>query len=221
MTRKFLFILSWFLVLLLTACDVLPSLDQTLAPQEEPTQVEAPLQPTAEWTASALPPVETAAPAATLAPTVTNAPTIQETITPEPTIFPLETIQPAYLANFNHPEKGCSWMGAAGQVFEADGKPAVGLVVVVQGDLGGTPVDMVSMTGQATAYGPGGFEIELANKPVASTSSISIQIFDLEGKPLSGTYTFDTLADCQKNLVLINFTRKTGENQQFIPMISQ
>jgi len=146
----------------------------------------------------------------TSAPMVTAAPTA--TATPPPPIYFPQKGTPAYIANFARPAKGCNWMGVAGQVFGPDGIPVLNLIVTVKGILGETGVDIFSMTGLAKGdpYGPGGYEIKLANQATASTGSLTIQVFDLDAKPLSSPLTFDTFSDCGKNLVIINFT--AGEN---------
>lgn len=140
------------------------------------------------------------------APTTTSTPTV--TTAPLPPIYFPQPGTPAYIPNFARPEKGCNWMGVAGQVFGLDDKPVLNLIVIVKGKLGETEVDVFSMTGLAEGdpYGPAGYEIQLANLPISSIGTLNIQIFDLDAQPLSSPFTFDTFSDCDKNLFIINFT---------------
>jgi len=126
-----------------------------------------------------------------------------------------QTIQNKYLTqsgtplgmeNFLHPTQACDWMGVAGQVFNLEGQPKTGYVVQVGGELEGSNVLFIAMTGGNTSVGVGGYEIVLTDHVVASTQKLWVQLFDLEGKPLSDKIRFDTYADCEKNLILINLT---------------
>jgi hypothetical protein len=145
-------------------------------------------------------------PTYTLVPTVTIEPTA--TSTPPPAIYFPQPGTPAYIANFAHPSNGCNWLGVAGQVFGPDDLPVLNLIVSVKGKLGSTVVDAFSMTGLAEGdpYGPGGYEIKLANQTYSTSKNLAIQVFDLNAKPLSSPLTFDTFLDCGKNLIIINFT---------------
>ncbi len=146
-------------------------------------------------------PTHTPAPTATLEPTATS--------TPLSAIYFPQPGTPAYIANFARPAKGCNWLGVAGQVFGPDGLPVLNLIVSVKGKLGNTVVDAFSMTGLAEGdpYGPGGYEIKLANQTFSTNGSLAIQVFDLDARPLSSPLVFDTFSDCSKNLIVINFTR--------------
>jgi Predicted solute binding protein len=146
---------------------------------------------------------QTPVPTRTTTPTRTETPT--QTSTPAP--YVLQEEAPAYIENFAHPDAGCEWMGVAGQVFGADGKPQLNLVVVVKGKLGKNNLDLAGVSGipEADLYGPGGYEIQLADKPSASTQSLAIQVYDLNGNALSDAYAFDTYPDCKQNLIVINF----------------
>lgn len=148
-------------------------------------------------------------------PTTTNTrqPTEKPTDTPLPqftaTPFPI-TIQsgtPKYILNFAHPSSGCKWLGVAGQVFDGDGKPMINKVIMVTGKIEENVVEIIGVSGvpEADIYGPGGFEIKIADHAFSSDKAFSIQVFDLDGIPISGLYPFDTYSDCEKNLIIINF----------------
>lgn len=127
---------------------------------------------------------------------------------PEDYTFTLQEGTPAYLENFGYPDLGCKWMGVAGQAFGTDGKPVVNLVVNIKGRLGTSEIDLISVTGvpEADIYNPGSYEIVIADQPVQSEGTLSIQLFDLDGSALSAPVQFETYRDCSKNLVIINFS---------------
>lgn len=193
----------------------------TLAPTTAATgtsagTVTATLTPARTVTSSVTPtrtqtstPAITRTPTKTFTPTKTSTPT--RTATPTSTSTPLPyTLQeeaPSYTTNFAHTDAGCNWLGLAGQVFGADGTPQLNLVVVVKGKLGSVNLDLAGVTGipEADVYGPGGYEIKLADAVSASSGKLTVQIFDLNGKTLSAVFPVDTYADCNKNLIVINF----------------
>ena len=100
-------------------------------------------------------------------------------------------------------------MGVAGQIFDISGKPAINLVVNVKGSLGTLIIDEVAISGipGADIYGPGSFEIKLSGNVLTSQNNLRIQLFDLNGKPLSAEIPFSTFADCSKNLIIVNFVQ--------------
>lgn len=113
--------------------------------------------------------------------------------------FILQAGSPFYLPNFNHPEAGCEWMGFAGQVFDLDGTEIQGLTI--------QSGEFSAITGDAIAYGPGGFEIRIGDAPVYSSAVYSVQVFDSSGQALSNQIFIDTYEDCERNLVLVNFIK--------------
>lgn len=154
--------------------------------------------------------VETVTP--TMTQTIISTSTIEPTATltsvPSRALYIAQPGTPAYIKNFAHPAKGCNWLGVAGQVFGPDGLPVLNLIVSVKGKLDNTDIDVFSMTGLAEgdAYGPGGYEIKLANQPYLTDSKLAIQVYDLSANPLTDPFIFNTTVDCEKNLVIINFT---------------
>lgn len=138
-------------------------------------------------------------PSKTPGPTATGpTPTPSRTISSLP--FTLQGEAPVPLPNFANNAQ-CNWMGIAGQAFDLSGKPMSGLVVHLEG--GGLVLD--ALTGSAPAYGPGGYEFFLNNRPVATTGIYRLQLLNTSGSPLSDVIKVDTFADCNKNLVLVNF----------------
>lgn len=135
------------------------------------------------------------------------------TPTPEPEPLPTQiplwfTLQPGtpfYLPVFAHPGAGCQWIGVAGQVFLDDGTEAIDLVISAGSDITGEETRFSALTGEALAYGQGGYEIQLGDRPAETSQAFWVQVYSQEGQVLSDQYYFDTFDDCEKNLVLINF----------------
>jgi len=216
MARKLFFLA--LAVVLISACSFLslqPTQPTPVIEQNplQPTSTDAcpgeatcpilptPLPPTAESTNTSSP---TALPTNTSIPTVTTVPS--ETPIPKP--YQVQPNNPLYLQNFAHPNLACDWLGVAGQVFDKSGKPLSSLVVVVDGSLSGQTLEQIGLTGKALAYGDGGYELVLGNQAAASTSQLIISLYDLKGKALSDPFPFTSVADCKKNLILINFVAR-------------
>ena len=145
--------------------------------------------------------------------------TTAKTTVPEPTFtatavpYTLQVMNPHYLANFTQPELGGSWLGIGGQVFNSEGVVQKDIIIKAGGELKGSPVieDLTMPLADPDidlAYGPGGFELTLANSPVESDSTLWVQLFNLEGEPLSEKIFLITYEDCQKNLLLLNFVEQ-------------
>ncbi len=107
-----------------------------------------------------------------------------------------------------HQSAGCDWTGVAGQATSLNGEAVRGLFVEVGGSIpGDEQVGNLVMTGLAPQYGPGGFEITLANRLVASTGTLWVQLLDQQNLPLSDRVYFDTYDDCERNLVIVYFNQ--------------
>lgn len=183
-----------------------------------PTFTIIPLQPTWTSTATIKPsPSRTKAPTWTLIPelltpiasiTPVNTP-ITDTLTITPTPMPASAEITYEASTTVHKDSACAWMGVGGKVLDADNKPLVFQTVQLSGSLNGKPVNLMVLSGHDTedAYGPSGFEFVLGTAPVASTQELWIMLFDNTGKPLTGKVYFDTFTDCNKNLVMVVFTK--------------
>ncbi len=116
---------------------------------------------------------------------------------------------PKYIPSTSfHPDLGCNWLGVAGQVIDINGAPVLGLIIEVGGLLDGKRIGdptLLQATGLATAYGDAGYEVKLADEPIASVGTLWIQVMDQAGLPLSAKIEFDTYEDCERNLVIIYF----------------
>ncbi|MDO9546456.1 MAG: hypothetical protein Q7J07_06875 [Pelolinea sp.] len=211
MKKIFIMIIT---ILIMSGCVLVPVSPSTPFPSSQ-TQIIGTLPPTATEAQSQIND-DTPAPIATLVPTFTDVPTQLPALTNTPqstaTPFPikLQSGSPAYIKNFAHPSDGCAWLGVAGQVFGMDGKPLLNNVAMVTGKIDGKTIEIVGVTGipEADIYGPGGYEIKISDQISNSEDLLSIQIFNLNGIPISEVVPFDTYADCGKNLIIINFHYK-------------
>jgi hypothetical protein len=73
--------------------------------------------------------------------------------------------------------------------------------------LNGETIDLITISGTAPQYGQAGYEFKLADQPVDSVQNLYLQLLDQADLPLSEKYYFDTFNDCEKNLILVNFTQ--------------
>jgi hypothetical protein len=134
-------------------------------------------------------------------------------MTPSPTAsegmpFVLHPGDPVAIDNIGHPELACNWMGVAGRAFDLSGAPIEqGLFVQLGGTLSDETVEMLGMLGMVETYGTGSYEFVLGDTPISSTQSLWVQLFDQAMLPLSEKIYFDTFAECDQNLILINFNQ--------------
>ena len=135
--------------------------------------------------------------------------------------YRLQPGTPRAMANFIQPDAGCNWMGVGGQVFDIHGQPVTFLVVEVGGVLAGAEVFHLELTGNQTNLGPGGYLVTLSNRPIASSGSLWILLYDLAGQPLSNKIYFSTAQDCDSNFILINFAEAhpNSNPQAYLPII--
>lgn len=167
----------------------------------------------ATWTATIAPPTATVAVPTAEVPVVSATPV--EAGTPAPTTtarpatggfaFGLQTDPASISSVLYRPEWGCEWMGLAGNAVDLQNSPVKGIRVQVGGFLGANKVDLLSLTGTALQYGQAGYEFTLAEKPIASTGKLWVQLLDQSDLPLSDKVYFDTFASCEQNLIIINF----------------
>ena len=196
---------------------MLPGPDLEPAPTVPPTlgfptvtnTPEIQLPPT--WTQT-----PTDVPTSTSTPTASSTPEPTATDTPVPVTPSLEAttqapfvVQPGsnvLVANFAN-DLGCAWMGVAGQVFDMDRNPLVGITVHVEGQLAGQLVNQDSVTGSNPRIGEAGYTINLSDHPIASDGTMWIQLKDTAGLNLSNQVYFSTSTKCDQNLVFINWNQ--------------
>lgn len=130
--------------------------------------------------------------------------------------FALQPGTPVGMPNWVHVNAGCEWLGVAGQVFDLDGNPILNVLIEAGGTLGEQPVIGLGLTGMVEYYGPGGYEIKLADQTIATTNQVWVQVKDEDGNALSFPTYFDTYDDCDQNLILVNFVESED-----VPPISE
>jgi hypothetical protein len=182
-----------------------------------PTATVTPLQLEPTWTASPtleLTPSSTPRPTFTPFETSTLVSLLPPTRTPRPPT-PTRTPRAPFSATTQqvestiiHPELLCNWAGIGGTVVDANNSPIVGQVVVLRGSLDGRTIEQQTVSGINKEYGPSGFEFVLGNAPFASTTLI-VQLVDLNNIPLSDPVSITTSSDCTKNLVLVRFKKNS------------
>jgi hypothetical protein len=190
---------------------VMPTLFETITSTITPIQLE----PTWTYTPSLVPsPTRTRAATWTplpemITPTITDTPT--DTLVPSPSATPtLASVSITYEAStVVHPDSACKWLGVGGQVLDKDSKPLAYQTIQMGGALNGANVTHYTLSGTTlkALYGDAGYEIVLSDKPVDSTGTLWVQLFDNTSKPLTDKIYFNTYSDCTKNLVLIVFTK--------------
>lgn len=183
----------------ITGCNVFPYVREPAVLTPSPTQTMNP-SPTASLTI----PTSVVTPDETESPTPVNPADRQ--------VFFLQEGNPIYLPNFTHPDEGCDWLGVAGQVFNMDGIALLDYSVKAGTGIEDEPGDMSTVTGLATAYGHGGYELMISDSPVDTEDLYWIQVFDQDGQPLSEQIFFTTYSDCGKNLVLMNFVAQESSS---------
>jgi len=177
---------------------VLPSATPSLPPT-------ATIEPTLTITVLATATIET--------PTATSQPDPTQTETPGPSPTPTVVSrypfalrnEPFVIAGSAIPDHDTCKLWAAGQSYDLQNAPMVGVTVMLGGVLNGRNVYQLSLTGTALQFGQAGYEFVIAEQPVKSTGSVWVQLFDQALVPLSGRIHFDTFDNCDQNLILINF----------------
>jgi hypothetical protein len=173
-----------------------PTVEPTETPTKRPTYTTVPTFTPFKLTTATL----------TFTPTIT----VVASRTPHPTGAPYTvTVSYKESATFRA-DTSCASMYVAGQALDAKNSPVVGFRVKIGGSVPGKNFSTLppTLTGLATAYGPSGFEFDLGLKPVASTKTLWIQLFDLSGAPVTEQYKLDTKSECKSNLIYVRFQQK-------------
>lgn len=114
--------------------------------------------------------------------------------------------QPGALnADIVYPNANCSWMGVAGQVIDARGNPIIGLYVQV-GYFENEEV-RETLSGLFPIYGESGYEITIARPVQEIPYPLWIQLLNESHVPVSDKTYFKPSQNCDRSLILINFTR--------------
>lgn len=130
----------------------------------------------------------------------------------------LHTGAPASIKNFVNPQAGCDWTGVGGQVFSSTGVPQNGLIIRVTGVLDGRSINQTAVTGGSAQFGPGGFHIQLGNRPAAS-ASLRLQVEDSTRRPLSYSFRIPMVNNCNRNLTVANLIYRNYTEVKFLPWV--
>ncbi len=186
----------------------LPTATATSAIQLPPTWTPEPtLEPTLTFT-----PRPTSTPFPTETPGVfASATPITATIhTPGAFAFIVQQGSPQAISSRTfHADIACdTWLGIAGQPFALNGSPITqGMIIQLGGTLDGKLYDWMSIVGTAPNYGPAGYEFMISDRLVESSGTLWIQLLGQDFLPMSDKIYFNTYADCEKNLTLMNFVQ--------------
>lgn len=126
---------------------------------------------------------------------------------------------PLGIQAFTQQDLSCKWSGVGGQAFNLNGDPVVGLRIEVAGSLAGQIINQTALTGSAPDFGLGGYEIKLADIPTSSQGSLYLIVYDPGGAPISAPIYFDTYADCDRGLVLLNLVEVPAILFGYFPFI--
>lgn len=159
------------------------------------------LEPSSTWTLA-----PTAIPTNTLSPTL--PPQTTSTVTSTPELLPFTLYgepEPMSSAMIPQQKLDCGWLVIAGQVWDLQGGPVVGMTLHLFGELDGTAIDLTALSGSALAYGESGYQFALEGLVIDSIDSLFIQLVDSNSLLFSHPYALQTYNDCEKNLILVNF----------------
>jgi hypothetical protein len=137
-------------------------------------------------------------------------------------LYNLQPGSPVAMANIFHPELGCSWMGVGGQIIGESGQPVGMLMIELGGTFNGEFIEAFTLTGSASQWGPGGFEFQISDAPIASQNELWIRIHSLDGELLSDKILFETFEDCERNAIMVNFIHHEAIilKDIFLPLIT-
>ncbi len=133
-------------------------------------------------------------------PTVTAPPEL-----PDLMAFGLEGNRVIFTAQFTHPELACNWQGIGGYITGLNGEPLIGYVIRLEGVTDPTLIQ-TTVSGGATAYGPSGWEIKVADAP--NTHVYRVTIYQDERR-VSDPKLVAFPNDCGRNLGIMNFNQLT------------
>lgn len=197
-------------ILLISACNLVEiGGESTAIPTSEDNHTPLPTSPTGDGPGMETPTLEETTDSEP-APTETVSITPTATMVPTPTPhFVVQPGTPIGTVNIVKPDTSCNWIGIGGQVFGQDGVPVDGLIVEVGGSISGNEISQLAITGNAPILGPGGYLFELGDMPISSDGTVWLQLYS-DGVPQSEKIFLTTYAECERNLLLVNFTESTA-----------
>lgn len=111
--------------------------------------------------------------------------------------FAPTTDSPAYQTH----GEDCTGTWAAGNITDLTGQPAQFMLVRLSGFYGIED----ALSGSATEYGAAGYELQIAAEMLNTVGAL-IQVWDVNAnQPVSDYFGFKTFANCEFNLVIVNW----------------
>lgn len=155
---------------------------------------------------------QTIAASATITSTTLPSTTPTPTQSATPTLPPIGTLPPTpspylfapqqdltFIANAN---TSCAWQGIAGQVLDVNGNAyPTPLQIRVTG--AGLQNSLNAMSGSNTIYGPGGYEVQVANG--INTSTYFVELYTNSNTKVSETIAVAFSGACEGNLAQLTF----------------
>jgi hypothetical protein len=113
----------------------------------------------------------------------------------------------------------CAGMQIAGQVFN-NNEPINDVIIKVSGSLGGNDDILIyAISGGEPRLGPVGYRIDLSDQLANTKNMIFIQLINSSGVSISPMMPIETYADCDRNLIIVNFVYVPFGNDLFLPLI--
>lgn len=173
-----------------------------------PIVVSETFEPTLTFTPSSTPtPIPTDTPQPTNTPLPTDTPVPEASVeaqaaetTEEVGGFSLQGGRAIFITNPDG-RGGCRWSSIAGTVSDASGQALNEYQIRILGD----GVDETVISGTASGYGPGGFELQLGS--TATDAEFAVQLLDPNGSPVSDVMTVTTSSRCDWNISVLRFVR--------------
>lgn len=135
--------------------------------------------------------------------------------------YAIQLGSPRYLRAFDHAEAGCQWFGVAGQVLDAGGNGAGDVAVFVSGSLDGLSIQRAALTTDQSPFGPGGYEILLADHASSTPQTMTLQLYNTQSQPLSDPVKVVVPNQCDQNLLLVNFAAGPAPRSLYFPVITR
>jgi hypothetical protein len=182
-------------------------------PQPTATLIPFPfLTPGAEVPAAAVSPTPeptptippTPEPTPTIPPTATNLPNVGNP-TSTPSLFPFTLVNNAITYEANQNEAGCDWSAIAGRVVDVNQDPVEGLPIQVTGP---DDFEQLVFSGSSEEFGPGGFEVQLADEPIEA--EYRVQLLNTTGQAFSEPIIVRTLNSCERNVAIAVFEQSAS-----------
>jgi hypothetical protein len=172
-----------------------------LNPLAPPTPLPIVITATSQRSAGAEAVTETVDATATFTPFL-NIVLTEELAAPTTSPFPFVLADSGIMYMPNANGNDCNWSSIAGTVTDTGGQALNGYRIRVTSTEDADFEESV-FSGSTLTFGAGGFELPLGGAP--QDGNYLVRLFDLAGAPVSDEYAVTTRAECEANVVLVNF----------------